>query len=184
MSLDVALRDRADATLIEVSPERGFRARVEASRNVAPLPSGYVIPDGGFTLRKGNGQPRSFYLEVVRADVRGGNATLRAKLAKYVELNRTGALRALYGHDRLRAVLFLTTSPERAERLRALATALPHGRRLFWFGAYGAPGPGGRLVPALSSTSVLDRRWTDADGARVGFLDEAAVPNGHGPAGR
>lgn len=171
-ALDVALGKRSDVTLAEVSPERSFRAKIESLRSHQALPKPYVIPDGGFTLRRGSGPARTFYLEIVRADVRGGTSTLRDKLEKYVALNRAGAFRTLYGHDHLRAVLFLTTSPARAERLRALAKGLAHSRKLFWFGAYRAPAGRGRLERTLSSRTILDARWTSGDGEAVGFIED------------
>jgi hypothetical protein len=179
VALDVAIRDHDDVTLAETCPEKTFRSKVEALRSRRVLPKPYVIPDGGFTLRPIGGRTRTFYVEIVRADVRGGTRTLREKLERYVELNRSGALRTLYGHERVRAVLFLTTSPARAERVRALAQGLPHGRLLFWFGAYRHPGQGGRLVSSVSSRTILDTRWRSADGELVGFLERPQPARPH-----
>jgi hypothetical protein len=79
------------------------------------------VPDGAVRRRYSNGETLTFYVEIVRADVRGGNATLLRKMDAYVALNRDGRFRECYGHENLRAVLFFTTSGERADHFRELA---------------------------------------------------------------
>lgn len=162
---------------LEVFPETFFRRHIERQRRDGHSPRGFIIPDGAFTLTRGC-EARTFWIEVVRADIRGGTKSLLPKLRRYVELNRAGALGSRYGHERIRAVLFLTTSPARAENLRRLAATLPYGRRLFWFGAFRTPGLDGRPVSTLTPERVLSAAWQDGDGGRVQLLGEVATRGG------
>ena len=123
---------RSQGLSVETLPEPALRSRLRANgRGGNRFPLG-VLPDGAFTL-SGPGFGRSaFCVEVVRAGAKGGNKTLADKMARYVALNRAGFFREVYGLERLRAVLIVTTSPDRAKRLASLAATLPHGRNLFW----------------------------------------------------
>lgn len=130
---------------------RGNNGQVLTRDNTDPL------------LCRHNTSPVTYYLEVVRAGVRSGNQHLARKLALYADLHHRGFFRTVFGHEHVRAVLFLTTSPERAEHFRQLAVRLPHGRNLFWFGAYQPPPPG-RLVPVPMSELVRSPVWRSANG--------------------
>lgn len=137
-------------------------ARLDAIGSRPPA-GAYVVPDGALTLTLATGEKRTYYVEVVRAGVRGGNRGLAGKMQRYLALARSGFFRRAYGHERLRAVLFLTSSDGRAENLRQVAAFLPHGQQLFWFGSYATVAP----------DSFLDARWRTATGELVSFLPSA-----------
>lgn len=130
-----------------------------------------LVPDGAFTIRyPESGETLAFYLEVVRADVRGGNRRLIEKLQRYAELRRQGFFREAYGHERIRAVLFATTSTVRARNLARVAAKLTHGRRLFWFGAYQEKTSDGRLRSLFTEEKILSLRWQTGDGEEFSLL--------------
>lgn len=167
VALDVATRDRADLRLVEAVHEWDLWRRL-ADRHVPATEGLRLVPDGAVTLVRPDGGTReTYYLEVVRADVKAGNRTLWEKMVRYAELNHRGAFKELYGHERVRAVLIATTSSERAEHLRSLARALPYGRKLFAFAAYEERDAEGRVVPSLTPARVLSFAWTTVDGATM-----------------
>lgn len=168
VALAVACRSRDDVELVASEHERTLRQRLRRYRRIHDLQQA-VVPDGAFTLRYygATDVTLTFYLEVVRADVKGGNRKLLAKLQRYVELHRAGFFRDGYGHERVRAVLLATTSPARAENLRRLCSELQHGRRLFWFGAYQEKHHDALLVNLFTAEHVLTLPWMTVDGASV-----------------
>lgn len=124
-----------------------------------------LVPDGAFSLSYAKThEPLTFYLEVVRADVKGGNRRILEKLRRYIELSRSGFLREVYGHERIRAVLFATTSKVRARHLSRIAEQLTHGRRLFWFGAYQEKTALGRFASLFTPARILALPWLTSDG--------------------
>lgn len=136
VALATACRSGTELELSDLRHEGVFLAQLRACRKSARIANA-IVPDGGFQLRHTlTGTTETFYLEVVRADVRGGNGHLIHKLRRYVELHRAGFFRAAYGTTDLRAVLFVTTSERRAKNLAQVASRLTHGQRLFWFGSY------------------------------------------------
>ncbi|MBL9005929.1 MAG: replication-relaxation family protein [Myxococcales bacterium] len=164
VALAVACRSGGSLELSDLRHEGVFLAQLRVYRKSARITNA-IVPDGGFQLRHTlTGTTETFYLEVVRADVKGGNGRLLHKLRRYVELHRAGFFRAAYGTSDLRAVLFLTTSEVRARHLQSVALKLAHGRRLFWFGAYQEKGRSGHDYPRLSATSILATPWLSADG--------------------
>ncbi len=161
-----ACRERSDVALVSTTPATPLWRRAKSRAVSAP----FLVPDGVITFRYPTGVTLTFYVEIVRADVKGGNDRLMRKMQEYVSLNREGRFRTLYGHDQLRAVLFLTTSHERADHFRKLAMTLPHGRRLFWFGSYQTTEPNGRAVTTLTPDSVLTPCWRTTEGDQISFL--------------
>jgi len=178
VALRVACRERADIELRSLEPESALRRSAVTSRQKnGRRISRYPVPDLAITLgHRPSGRTLTFYAEVVRADVRGGNKNLRQKLIAYRDLNRRGFFRAVYGHERLRAVLILTTSEKRAENFRRLAATLPDGRRLYWFGAYQRPSEGGPEERTLLPETILGTRWTDTNGERHSFTASLRPP--------
>lgn len=160
VSLVVALRVHADLELVSAVTESELwlpmlRHRGRGERQ--PL----IVPDGAFTIRhRLTGETMTFYLEVVRAGVSGGNRRLQAKFARYAEWSHVGRFATVYGHERVRAVLIATTSAERAEHFRQLAAALVHGRGLFWFGVYGEPDAEGIWRSTFTPERILTLPWT------------------------
>lgn len=149
----------------------------ERLRKGESRPRLFVVPDGAFEAEGPDGRPISVYLEVVRADPKGGRRTLMTKLNRYVELNRLGFFKDAWDHEHLRAVIFLTPTPARAESLRKLAAAnLAHGRQLFWFGSYEAADELGRTRSTLSAATILAPRFLDLDRG-LHSLAEAFTPN-------
>lgn len=122
------------AASAQTEPE--LRARLRAAQKVGSQFPGAVLPDAALSLATLGRTPEGFCIEVVRAGVKGGNRTLLRKMEKYVELNRAGFFRQVYGIERLRAVVLVTTSPARAGGLVRWASGLAHGRRLFLATSY------------------------------------------------
>lgn len=165
VALADACRERADVELLSSDHEGILWQRLRAYRRQHRIVNA-LVPDGAFTLQyRGNGERLTFYLEVVRADVKGGNRLLLEKFKRYVELQRQGFFRDVYGHERLRAVLILTTSAVRARHFARLAAKLTHGRRLFWFGSFQEAASDGRIKSNLQSQSLLSRPWMTAENA-------------------
>lgn len=129
-----------------------------------------LVPDGAIVIGGQSPQAGVYYLEVVRAGVKSGNQLLRRKLELYVRLQHQRYFATAFGHDHVRAVLILTTSPERAERFRQLAARLPYGQRLFWFGAY-TPSGAGTLKPAIDPRATAEKEWTTTDHRAVALLN-------------
>lgn len=170
VALAVACRSRGDIELVKAEHERVLWQRLRRYREAHHVQDA-VVPDGAFSLRyPAAGEALTFYLEVVRADVKGGNRQLTAKLRRYAEFHRAGFFRDAYGHERVRAVIFATTSDARAENLRRLAERLAHGRRLFWFGAYQGHAPDGRLPSRFTAEHILDLSWQAAGGECLTLL--------------
>lgn len=144
-----------------------------------------IVPDGALTLfprgnipdlfRRGNDRPQTFYLEVVRASVRSGNQSLVRKCSLFAKLHHDGYFRIVFGHEHIRAVLILTTSNDRAERLRQLMANLRHGRNLFWFGVC-TPRPPGSLAPAAIAEHLTSPMWRNLDGQSVAIIHRLAAP--------
>lgn len=175
VALAVACRSRDDVELVASEHERTLWQRLRQYRKTRQFQNA-VVPDGAFTLRyRASGETLTFYLEVVRADVKGGNRRLLEKFQRYAELHRAGFFRDVYGHDRVRAILFATTSPARADNLRRLCAALEHGRRLFWFGTNQEKHHHELLVNLFTAAHVLTLPWMTVDGASV-RLGEHAPP--------
>jgi hypothetical protein len=122
----------------------------------------FLVSDGAFTVQLNGQRPTAFHLEVVRAGTKAGNATLRARFARYAHLNKNGFFSKALGHDRLRAVLVMTTSDERAENLRKLAKSLPYGKHLFWFGSYQHPNRRRDFDTVFTPETVFSPMWRSA----------------------
>jgi len=162
IDVEVALRGHDSVNIVQVEPELELWAKTRQT------PSGgrrtpFIVSDGAFTLQlPGAATAATFHLEVVRADAKGGNKNVLRKMARYAELNHKGYFREVYGHEHVRAVLWLTTSPERATHLRELAEGLTHGAGLHWFGAFTSRDAGGIPETSLSPETVLGPMWEDA----------------------
>jgi hypothetical protein len=165
----VASRGTTVATLVEAKHETELWPMTRHYRGVGRK---YLVPDALFTLSEGD-KRRTFFIEVVRANVRGGNQTLRKKMNDYLEALPKNIFGELYGIEKLVAVLFLTTSEKRAKNLRAVAGGLGRGKNLFWFGAYGRKDQYGRTVSTLQAENIFTPRWSTADGKPRSFL----IPN-------
>lgn len=170
VALKVASRNSPAVTLVSGHAESLLRVQLSAYRRDHRLPRA-IVPDGVFTLAYASTRETlTFYLEVVRADVKGGHARLLEKLRRYTELHRQGFFREVYGHDHIRAVIFATTSAARAANLAALAKNLVHGRRMFWFGSYQEKSPDGRLNSLFTPERILTLPWITPDGESVSLL--------------
>lgn len=169
VSLELALRARGGPALAESVHEWDLWKRLVGAGEAPKVQR--VVPDGAFTVRAPGGGDATYYLEVVRAGVRAGNGTLWDKMLRASDLNHRGFFARAYGHARVRRVLFLTTSGERAETFRRIAESLPHGRRLFAFGSYEAGADG-----ALAPERILSLPWKDAAGLAFTLADELAKP--------
>lgn len=140
---------------------------------------GLAVPDGAVTFRSSDRPvPETWYLEIVRADVSGGNRNLLAKMRQYLALRTEGRFQQAFGHSRVRGVLIATPTPQRAENLRALAASLPKGPRFFAFTHF-EERQDDRRVRRFRPDTVMELAWTDGSGGvvRLGHADhEAPVP--------
>lgn len=176
VALKVASRHHPAVTLVSGHAESRLRVQLHAYRRLHQLPRA-IVPDGVFTLfYESTQETLTLYLEVVRADVRGGNARLIEKFRHYSELHRQGFFRQVYGHDRIRAVIFATTSSVRAANLATLAKQLAHGRQMFWFGNYQEKTMDGRFVSFFTSEKMLTLPWKTPDGEVVSLLQPNPPP--------
>lgn len=130
---------------------------------VSPPTARGLVTDGAFELEV-LGERLGFQVEVVRASVRGGNATLSRRMQEIARLNRLGYFEEVHGHASLRAVIFLTTSPQRASNLAALAKALSLSRRLFWFGSFTQRIRAGIPETDLLATDLFNHAFIDGNG--------------------
>jgi hypothetical protein len=154
VALAVSLEKQERLRLIRIEREDEMRRKALAWRNEHASASVSIVPDGAITLEELGKGPVTFYLEIIRASVRGGNKELVAKLNRYARLHYERFFENVYGHRRVRAVLLATTSTDRAENFRVLAaSALKHGRGLFWFGAY----------DRLTAENILREPWRTVD---------------------
>lgn len=170
-ALAAACSARLDVELTMVEREGAIRRCIATWQRQHGRLHQYLVPDGAFSLRKGT-KRWSFHLEIVRADVSGGNATLQRKMRKYAALNRQGFIRDVLDHGALRAVLVLTNSAVRAANLQALASELPYSRRLFWFGSYEKRTDAGTPTTSIEPRTILRRRWIDGDGKHCTLVPE------------
>lgn len=169
-------------TIVRGQAESHLRVALSSYRREHHL-TGAIIPDGVFTLRyQATGEDLTFYLEVVRAEVKGGNKRLLEKCRRYSELQRQGFFKTVYGHEHIRAVLFLTTSATRAGNLAKLTQTLPQSRRLFWFCAYQKKATDGRLTSLLKPEHILTQPWQTTDGERLSLLEPETSTKEHGRA--
>lgn len=170
VALAVAARASEAVELVQGAAETLLWSRLRKYRQTHRLESA-IVPDGVFTLRYATtGETLTFYLEVIRADVRGGNNHLMVKLRRYADLHHRGFFRDVYDHEPIRAVLLTTTSEARADHLRRLAADLPHGRRLFWFGSYQETDEVGRLHSRFTAERILRLPWQTAAGETVNLF--------------
>lgn len=171
VALQVACRGRGDIELTSIDQEALLWRKIASLKKDGRHEAGYLVSDGAFALTyRPSGEAATFHIEVVRANVKGGNETLAKKFRRYAELHHAGYFERVFGQARVRAILFITTSIERAEHFRQLALRLAHGRRLFWFGVYAARGERGRETTTLTPESILSPRWTTVDGNPISFV--------------
>jgi hypothetical protein len=165
VAFEAALRRATVATLVSTEPEAALVQKLRAWRRTGGQGDA-VLSDGAFTLKRAqNGEPSTFHIEVVRADVRGGSKQLFHKLNRYVHLHRAGFFARAYGHVRVRAVIITTPTAARAENLRQLAARMPHGRRFAWFTSYEEETGGGAPRTSLRPETILTARFVDAEGS-------------------
>ncbi|MFA5127781.1 MAG: replication-relaxation family protein [Patescibacteria group bacterium] len=170
VSTALACSGRKDLQLVEAESEASFWHKItewKAKGNRGQ----FIIPDCGVTLANEKGERLTFYVEVVRADVKGGNGHLIRKLDHYVKLLREGFFKKVYGHDHLRAVIIATTSGNRADNLRELAKSLTNGRRLFWFGSFQTKGEDGSNISTITRDTILAKKWMTADGELLSIAE-------------
>jgi len=179
VSLEAACGRHAGVQVESVESETGLWRKIALWRERSGGRNGYLVPDGAFTLSyPDSGERWSFCLEVVKAGVKGGNSQLLRKMERYVLFHRQGFFKQAYGQEKLRAVIFLTSSEARAERFRVLAKSLKHGRRLFWFGAYMALGPNRKQESPFKPETILSLDWNTAeDDERFSFLQPSRAPS-------
>ena len=124
-----------------------------------------AISDGAFTLRfPGTGQEQTFHIEVVRAGVKDGNKTLFQRMKRHAELHHQGYFDKVFGHKKVRAILFATTTTQRAEGFAKLASKLPHGRGLFWFTSFQQLNEDKLPITTFYPHTVFEPVWLGADG--------------------
>ncbi|MDB4958164.1 MAG: hypothetical protein JWO36_5733 [Myxococcales bacterium] len=149
--------------IVATEHDHRLARRAHAARRELARGRGALVPDGAVTWIAPDDRRLTVYVEVVRAQVRGGNRRLVDKLGRIADANNTGLFRRLYGHESVRAVLIAPPTERRAETLRALAERLPHARSLFWFAPY-ETSTGAPFATRFQPGSVLDFEWRDASG--------------------
>lgn len=163
VALSSACRRRSDVEVVAVERESTLRKKVAAWHKRTSRRRPYLMSDGALTLRYPSvGKTVSFHIEVVRAGVRGGNGKLRRRCEQYLTFLRNGFFQEVFGHTHVRAVLFMTPTPERARHYLRVAESLPHGKRLFWFTHYEVKDEAGRAVSRFSESTVLSEVWQHA----------------------
>ncbi len=175
VALSAACRRELKIQLVTVEPE-AMLWRHLAARGITPREA--IIPDGAWTIRYADGRLLTFHLEVVRADLKGGNQRLVERMEEYATLNHQDFFRDAYGHERLRAVIFATTAQTRADNLRALVNQVAFGEHLFWFGVYTQSG-NGRPQSVFSAETILTLPWRGIDGFYC--LASPFEPSTHAP---
>lgn len=160
VALEAACRRPNGPELVESRHEWELWRQAKAG----PLRSeSLIVPDGAFTLRHaGRAAPETWYVELVRASVAGGNETFKKKMLRYAQLHRAGAFQRLFGDRHVRGVLVATPSPERAQNLQSLAVFVP-GRRFFAFTHFEDKN-GARATKRFRHDTVLALDWTDGAG--------------------
>jgi len=162
-ALEVRCREHGGPELVELRHEWPLW---RALRNAPIRTDNVIVPDGAFTLRHpARGTAETWYVEIVRASVQGGNDTFRRKMLRYAELQRAGAFAKLFGDRHVRGVLVATPTVERAANLRALSVFVP-GRRFFAFSHF-EDRAGARPVKRFRPEAILDLEWLDGAGETV-----------------
>lgn len=174
VALEAACGRESSVELVEARHEWELWRQAKAG----PMRSeSLIVPDGAFTLlHAGRAAPETWYVEVVRASIAGGNETFKKKMLRYAELHRAGAFARLFGDRHVRGVLVATPGPERARNLQSLAVFVP-GRRFFAFTHFEERG-GARPAKRFRPDAVLALEWTDGAGEplRLGFSRSADIP--------
>jgi hypothetical protein len=149
----------------------------KAAERKAPS-QGLVVPDGAVTFRgPDRPEPETWYVEIARAGVSGGNETFLAKMRRYLILRSEGRFHRAFGHHRVRGVLIATPTAERARNLRTLAGSLSNGRRFFAFTHF-EERHGDHRVKRFRPADVLELGWTDGAGGvvRLGHAGDRETP--------
>ena len=164
IAIIVATKNHPNMKLLFAEHEANMRRRLKQwrkKRTFEPV----IVSDGVFSLYYPNQDKiQTFHIEIVRADIRGGNKKLLNKLTLYLKLHRNGFFKRVYGQENIRAVIIVTTSQRRAENLQALASTLQHGKRFFWFGSYDEESSLGAPLTSLKPQSILSKKWIDGEG--------------------
>ncbi len=157
----------------QISTEHEWQLWKTAADRQHPT-QGLLMPDGAITFRgPDRPAPETWYVEIVRAGISGGNDELRAKLRRYLELRDEGRFFQAFRHPRVRGVLIAAPTAERARNLRALAASLPTGKRFFAFTHF-EERQGERRVKRFKPDGILDLAWVDggAGVVRLGHSGE------------
>lgn len=165
VDLETALACAPGAPSVRTYSEGELRALVQVSPRGLPR----LVPDGAVSIDYGAGEAQTFLIEVVRAGVKAGNATLARKMEAYRERVRTDWFLRTYGFSAVRAVVIVTPTSARADHYRGLAEGLTPGRGLFWFGAYEASPSLGPPVTHFQPETILDLPFIDGGGRTFTF---------------
>lgn len=174
VSVNLALRTTSDVELMSIEHEGTLRAAFSKHASTLRRFGRGIVSDGAITMVSAKDiVPMTIHIEVVQADVRGGNRHLVDKLRRYAALNRSGYFRVAFGHERLRAVLIIARSRAHAESLRQSAQVLDRGGQLFWFAARGS-------FSLAEPTTILDEpafRGLGGDQATFATLLDFSPPS-------
>ena len=171
ISLETACRKRDDVELVKTERETGLRQAVGIARASGEYKGACAVSDGAFTLKyRGSEKPWTFHLEVVRAGVKNGNKTLLKKMNQYVRLHREGYFKSMFCHETVRAILIATTSEERAVNFQKMASQLPQGKGLFWFGVYKKQATEGVPLTVFTPETIFDKIWKGVNGEQYSLI--------------
>ena len=174
VALRVSAQEASEIQLLGAEHEALMRQKLKQWRGKARgrTSKDIIVSDGIFSFRYlDSGKTKTFHIEIVRADIRGGNNKLLAKLILYFKLHRDGFFKKVYGQENIRAIIIVTTSQKRADNLQVLASTLPHGKRFFWFGSYDEESSAGAPLTSLKASSILTKKWIDGEGESHCILD-------------
>lgn len=167
----------ARGTAGEVTVEHEWRLWKKAAERQVPT-QGLVVPDGAITLRgPDRSEPETWYVEIARSGVSGGNDAFLEKMRRYLTLRADGRFARAFAHGVVRGVLVAAPTPERARNLRMLSARLASGQRFFAFTHY-EDHDGDRRVRRFRPGAIFDLGWVDGAGGvvRLGHSGEREAP--------
>lgn len=175
VAIEAACQHRGDVNVTLVERESAMQSVAAKLWQKKGRPGDWIVSDGAFTLAyPQTGQEWTYQVELVKASVRGGNKTLVEKMRRYARLHHQGYFDKVFGHKQVRAILFCTTTDQRARGFRDMAAQLPHGRGLFWFTPYQQNNADGLPITTFYPDTVLKPIWHGADGQTHSLIPPGA----------
>jgi hypothetical protein len=151
--------------------EHTMAGKLHDARTSGRVALGAVLPDGAVTVtHPGLPVPQTYLIEIVRAGVKAGNATIARRFHRYRAALRSGYFSKTFGFAWVRAIVFLTPTMQRAKHLALLANGVPGGERLFRFGTYETRIGGGSPTSCWRADAVQEAQLLTPSGAAATLL--------------